>query len=368
MSYRQWQSQTEPPSTLPAKEGAPVLTGKPPRYRWARVPLTFAGRPAWLQDGVDASPTIAAISHLHRTLLIALPLIFAMSVAGGYLLSAWALAPINSIALALSRIGHHELGERLPDSRNHDEAHRLIDAINQLLARLEEASAAQRRFISEAAHELRTPLTVLRSGLEVTLLRPRSAEEHRAAMEDALREVKRLCATAEDLLALARIETSDGSSHAIVDMREVVAGVAHKIEALAEGRHQTLVVEAGTGLTVRGNQSDLDRVVLNLLDNAIKFTPEQGRIEIEATREQQSIKLYVRDSGPGIAPDELSRIFDPFYRSSSANCIGSGLGLALCREIVRVHHGEITASNRPGGGFEVGVRLPLADESCGPEH
>jgi two-component system, OmpR family, sensor kinase len=351
---------TAPPLTLPQNVSAHVLMGMAYRYRWALTPLSFGGHPAWLEDGVDAMPTIRAIDHLRRTLLVLLPLILAMSVAGGYFLSAWALAPINSIAGALSRIGYHELKDRLPTPNHHDEARRLIDAINQLLARLEESSAAQHRFISEAAHELRTPLTVLRSGLEVTLRRPRTTEEHRLAMEDALHEVVRLCATAEDLLALARIETTEGANHSIVDIAEVVADVSRKMKALTESKHQTLTIKAATGLMVRGNGTDLERLVLNLLDNAIKFTPPQGRIEIAAGAEQQSVSIHVRDNGPGLAPQELSRIFDPFYRSSTAESEGSGLGLALCREIVRVHYGEISASNRRGGGFEIEVRLPSA--------
>ena len=358
---------TTPPTALPHNVSAPVLMEQSLRYRWALIPLSFGGRPAWLEDGVDAMPTIRAIDHLRRTLLVLLPLIFAMSVAGGYLLSAWALSPINSIAGALSRIGYHELKDRLPTPNNHDEARRLIEAINQLLARLEEASAAQHRFISEAAHELRTPLTVLRSGLEVTLRRPRTTEEHRIAMEEALHEVVRLCTTAEDLLALARIETTNGVNHSLVDIGELVDATGRKIKALAESRNQTLDIQTASGLTVQGSRSDLERVVLNLLDNAIKFSPKQGRIEIEALAEQQSVHIYVRDRGPGLAPDELSRIFDPFYRSSTADCVGSGLGLALCREIVRVHHGEISAINRPGGGFEVEVRLPLTHVSARPQ-
>ncbi len=352
---------TEPPTEPPSDGTGSTMAGKDPRYRWAIVPLSFGGHTGWLQDGVDATPTIHAIERLRRTLLVLLPLVFAMSVAGGYFLSAWALTPINSVATALSEIGPRELRLRLPTSKTNDEASRLVEAINQLLARLEEASVAQQRFISEAAHELRTPLTVLRSGLEVTLAHPRNLEESRLAIEDALHDVEGLCDTAEDLLTLARIEAVEGSRHTIVDIARVIDAAIIKAKALAEAKHQTLTVRADSGLSVRGNSNDLQRLVLNLVNNAIKFTGERGRIEVQVQHDQQSILLSVRDNGPGFEPDEVSRVFDPFYRSSRASSTGSGLGLALCREIVRIHMGEIQIGNRPEGGCEVKVRLPLAD-------
>ena len=156
-----------------------------------------------------------------------------------------------------------------------------------LLARLENASAAQQRFISEAAHELRTPLTVLRSGLEVTLRRPRSVEDSRRAMEDALHEVEALCATADDLLALARIEAARVSRLSTVDLAEIVADASNQLRPLAEARHQTLMVEADPELMVKGSRSDLHRMMLNILDNAIKFTSEGGRIELAAQHDGQ---------------------------------------------------------------------------------
>jgi signal transduction histidine kinase len=188
------------------------------------------------------------------------------------------------------------LKRRLPTPKVRDEAGRLVKEINELLARLESASAAQNRFISEAAHELRTPLTVLRSGLEVTLQAARSAEESRVAMEDALGEVEKLCRTAEDLLTLARLDAVAVLNRDLVDVRQVVASSYDTARVLAEAKHQTLVMEARTSLIVQGNGNDLRRMTLNLLDNAIKFTPESGRIAVAATREQCYALLSVSDN------------------------------------------------------------------------
>ena len=350
------------PKTLAVAKS--VVNGTRRRYRFAVVPLRVNGAAASLQDGADAAPVRRAIAHLRSALLLVIPIILALCVAGGYWMAGWALAPLNEITGALGRVGPGDLRQRLPVPQIHDEAGQLIAAINQLLERLELASAAQQRFVSEAAHELRTPLAVLRSGLEVTLQRPRGAEESRTALEQAMGEVERLCAIAEDLLALARLEAAPAVERAPVDLAEIAAEASAMAQTLAEARHQELAQEFATdarkGIVVIGSAADLRRVVLNLLDNAVKFTPEGGRIEIAVTTDGSTALVSVRDSGPGIDPRDLAHIFDPFYRSRGANGAGSGLGLALSREIVRRHGGSITAANRPAGGCEVQVRLPLA--------
>lgn len=350
------------PDALAAPES--VVDGGSHRYRFAVVPLRVNGAAASLQDGADAAPVRHAIAHLRSALLLVIPIILALCVAGGYWMAGWALAPLNEITGALGRIGPRDLRRRLPLPQIHDEAGQLIAAINQLLERLELASAAQQRFVSEAAHELRTPLAVLRSGLEVTLQRPRGAEESRTALEQAMGEVERLCAIAEDLLALARLEAEPAVERAPVDLAEIAAEASVMARTLAEARHQEFAQEFATdarkGIVVNGSAADLRRVVLNLLDNAVKFTPERGRIEIALAADGPVALLSVRDSGPGIDPRDLEHIFDPFYRSRSANGVGSGLGLALSCEIVRLHGGVIRAANRAAGGCEIQVRLPLA--------
>jgi two-component system OmpR family sensor kinase len=333
------------------------------RYRFAIVPLRVNGEPGSLQDGADAAPVRRTIAHLRNALLLVIPIILALCVAGGYWMAGWALAPVNEVTDALARIGPRDLRQRLPLPRVHDEAGQLIAAINQLLECLELASAAQQRFVSEAAHELRTPLAVLRSGLEVTLQRPRGAEESRAALEQAMGEVERLCAIAEDLLALARLDAEAAVERTPVDLREIAAEASAMAQTLAETRHQEFTVDAHKRIVVHGSAGDLRRVVLNLLDNAVKFTPERGKIEIGVTTNGSTALISVRDSGPGIDPRDIDHIFDPFYRSRSANGAGSGLGLALSREIVRRHGGVIQAANRAAGGCEIQVRLPLASSA-----
>jgi two-component system, OmpR family, sensor kinase len=345
-----------------------VADGRQHRYRFAIIPLDLNGAPALLEDGVNAAPVRRTIAHLRNAVLLVIPIILALSVAGGYWMAGWALAPVNEVSGALARIGPRDLDRRLALPPVHDEAERLISAINQLLERLEHASAAQQRFVSEAAHELRTPLAVLRSGLEVTLQRPRDAAESRLALEQAMAEVERLCVMAEDLLALARLDAEPAAERAPVDLAKIAAEASAMAQTLAESRRQVFAQHFdctdadGTrrAIIVRGGAADLRRLMLNLLDNAVKFTPERGRIEFDVSAEGSAAVLSVRDSGPGIDPRDLDHVFEPFYRSRSADGAGSGLGLALSREIVRRHGGDIRAANRAGGGCEIQVRLPLA--------
>ncbi len=351
------------PPGLPAPGAAGrVVSGRGSRF--AEVPLRFAGEAAWLQDGVDSRPLGYTVARLGRTMMLLLPAILALSVAGGYGLAGLALRPIAATAAALARIGPGDRGSRLPPAPVRDEVGRLVGEINDLLGRLERASVAQQRFVAEAAHELRTPLTVLRSGLEVSLQRPRSAAESRAALVAALAEVERLCAIAEDLLALARLEAVKEAAAEPVDLGALVGALGARVAPLAAAKDQRLTVRAAAGVVVSGNRSDLQRVMLNLLDNAIKFTGAGGAIEIAAAVADGWALVTVSDDGPGIPAEEVERVFDPFYRSRRAGAGGGGLGLAVCREIVAAHRGEISAANRPGGGCAIALRLPLAAVSA----
>jgi signal transduction histidine kinase len=169
---------------------------------------------------------------------------------------------------------------------------------------------------------------------------------------------------AADLLALARMDAEAAVERAPVDLGEIAAEASAMAQTLAEARHQEfaqqIAIDTHRRMVVQGSAGDLRRVVLNLLDNAIKFTPEHGRIEVGVSAQGATALLWVRDNGPGIDPQDLGHIFDPFYRSRNANGAGSGLGLALSREIVRRHGGLIEAANRPAGGCEIRVRLPIA--------
>ncbi|HTY54113.1 MAG TPA: HAMP domain-containing sensor histidine kinase, partial [Candidatus Binataceae bacterium] len=356
--FDQGDQKTELPTSLPEVRIDRVVDGGHDRYRFALIPLVFEGKESWLQNGVDAGPVRATIARLRDTLLLALPVILILCVTGGYLLSARALAPVSALAAALEGIGERDLEHRLPQPKTEDEIGSLVDSINRMLGRLQQAATSQRRFVSEAAHELRTPLTVLRSGLEVALRQPRDAAQNRLAITEALAEVERLCGIAEDLLALARLELVPPANYEITDLAELASEAGHRANALAGAKDQQLIVNTNGPLLVRASKNELARVLLNLLDNAIKFAPERGVVRLDLSREGGVARLAVSDSGPGIASGELDRVFDPFYTSPRLAAAGSGLGLALSRQIVALHDGTIKARNLDGGGCEIEIRLP----------
>jgi len=332
-------------------------------FRFAIIPLTFQGEPAVLQDGVDVTPVRDSIQRLRKALLLTVPLVLALCVGGGYLLASRALAPIAALAKSLAAIEPTDLRGRLAAPPVRDEIGRLIEVINALLDRLERASATERRFASDAAHELRTPLAVLRSGLEVALARDRSPPEHQAALTNAHREVVGLCKIAEELLMLARLNGEVSIDRKPLDFGEVVNEVVSAVEPLAASRDIALHASVSAGARVEGSVTHLRRLVINLIDNALKFTPSGGKIELLLTAGQGIATLHVMDTGPGIEAAELPLIFDRFFRGAHANGEGSGLGLSLCREIARLHGGQISASDRVGGGSDFLVTLPLAPTS-----
>ncbi len=352
-----------PGADFPAISGGPtsrgVFDGRRHVYRFAVMPLSIGKQDGVLEDGVDAAPVRNSIATLRMILLIVTPLLLLVSVAGGYWLAGRSLAPIISLAGELARIDPKELGRRLPVGAARDEVARLAMSINALLDRLEAASLTERRFVSDAAHELRTPLAVLRTGLEVTLNRERGAREQHEALQSALREVVALCTTAEELLALARLSEEAFWQRMPVNFGALVREVLDAVEPLVQAKNLTLNANVAAELMVDGNRDQLRRLVVNLLDNAIKFTPENGQVAVALDRQKDRATLRVSDSGPGIAPPDLPFIFERFFRGAGLKTAGSGLGLSLCKEIVRLLNGEIFACNNPGGGCEFVVAMPL---------
>lgn len=354
----------DPTAELPDLHGGEpvraVRDGTRGIFRFAIVPFKVAGAPAILEDGVDASAIRKSIARLRTSLLLILPLILTIAVSGGYLLAGRALVPIIGLARDLARIEPRELSRRLDSGALNDEVARLTRAINALLDRVERAANAERRFATDAAHELRTPLTVLRTGLEVALGHERTPAEYADTLRSALAEVVALCAMADQLLTLARLDQEASLERERLNLGALLREVVEAVEPLVQAKQLSLAIDAPEGVAVDGNRIHLRRLAVNLLDNAIKFTPARGRVEIGVEARDGNAILRVADNGPGIPREDLPLVFDRFFRSKARDEPGNGLGLGLCREIVRLHRGHITAANRAGGGCEFAVTLPLA--------
>jgi heavy metal sensor kinase len=279
--------------------------------------------------------------------------------AGGWWLAGRALAPVDHMIESARRITAEDLAQRVPSPPSDDELGRLAAGLNDMLGRLERAFSSARRFSADAAHELRTPLTILKGEVEVALSSPQTTDEYRRVLASAQEEIDRLASLVEDLLFLARADAGVAPPpNDPVDLNAVIDDARPAMAALAERGGLELTVDASGPVWVLGSAPLLFRVVLNLVDNAIKYTPAGGQVIVRLTAGGQA-ELTVCDTGPGIAPEEQARIFDRFYRGDPARERGgSGLGLALTRSIVQLHGGRIAVESQPEHGTCFRVRLP----------
>jgi heavy metal sensor kinase len=281
----------------------------------------------------------------------------------GYVLARKSLAPMEALHRSTEEITADRLHRRLPVANPDDELGRLTRTINAMIARLERSFAEIRRFTADASHELRTPLTVIRTEAEVALGKALSAQQHEELLGSILEECERLTRLTDQLLTLAR-EDARGSKppSGVVDLVELVRGVVETMRLLAEAKGVALRYGNTGPLSVRGDETRLREVFYNLVDNAIKYTPEGGSIEVGLERRKQAALVTVRDTGIGIPPEHLPHVFDRFYRVDKTRSRaegGTGLGLSIAQKIVADHGGRIELASAPDQGTTCTVTLPL---------
>jgi heavy metal sensor kinase len=308
--------------------------------------------------------TLAAI------LAIGIPGAVGLAVAGGYFLAGRLLAPVGAMAATARSIGAESLGDRLPIANPRDEFGQLASVFNDTLSRLQDAFEQLRRFTADASHELRTPLTAMRSVGEVALQRSANAAEYREVIGSMLEEVDRLTRLVENLLTLTRGESGRiPLSSALVDLSDLTATVSESLHVLAEEKHQSLEVETVSPVRVRCDPAILRQGLINVLHNAIKYTPSGGTIRL-VTQHAKSGEavIEVKDTGPGIPAADRQRIFERFYRvdaGRSREAGGVGLGLAIARWAVEANGGRIEIESEEGHGALFRIVLPLV-ETDGP--
>jgi len=280
--------------------------------------------------------------------------------AGGILLAHRLLGPLARMADRARRITAEELHERLNVEAEGEELEQLRDAFNATLARLEGSFGQLRRFTADASHEIRTPLTALRSVGEVALQGERSKDEYRDVIGTMLEEVDRLSRLADELLTIARVEGGQARYHfEPLDLAALLGDVAEQLGVLAEERGQSLEVRTAAPVMVDGDRLALRQALINLIDNAIKYSPEGTRVEVRAYSAAGAAIVDVEDEGPGIPPEHAERIFERFYRidpSRSREMGGTGLGLSLVRLAAEAHRGRVevlTNAPRPGSTFRL---------------
>ena len=292
---------------------------------------------------------------------ILFPIAVILSGVVGSIMARVTLRPINRMIEIIHAITEENLSLRLTLPESKDEVRRLADTFNDMLARLEQAFTSQRLFIEDLTHELKTPLAVLKGELEVTLKRMRSAREYESILESSLEEIDRIIRIVEDLLVLARLEKGVASlDKEDLEAGQLVAQCVEHIRVLAEPKGISVRFESKDGTNIQGDPVKLRQLFLNVLDNAIKYTPSGGEVEVEVVREEEWVKITVRDTGPGIPEKDLPRIFGRFFRGQRhGREKGFGLGLSIAKAIAEAHGGRIEVSTAAGGGTCFDMFLPI---------
>lgn len=302
-------------------------------------------------------------------LIVGLPIVAMIAIGGGYLLIKRALTPVDQVAASAERIGSHNLSERLPVANTGDELERLSITLNRMIQRLEEAFQHSRRFMADASHELRTPLTVLRGELETFVQEPDLAPEMRERFGSALEELERLVNIVEGLFAISRLDAGEAQAEAVkFDLGKLAASTTDQMSLLGEDKKIKITCAAANEVWVEGDRARMKQVVVNLLDNAIKYTPEGGAVGLKVGTRDGKAVLEVSDNGIGIPAESLPRVFERFYRVDEARSRelgGAGLGLSIVKSICVAHHGRVEASSEPGHGSVFRVELPLIAAPAG---
>ncbi|OJW22691.1 MAG: hypothetical protein BGO49_01570 [Planctomycetales bacterium 71-10] len=301
------------------------------------------------------------LGELRSVFLSTGPVLLVAALGCGYLLARKALAPVGRLATEADQITATRLDRRLATPNRDDELGRLARTLNGMIARLEHSFGEIQRFTADAAHELRTPLAALRSEAEVTLLAERDPAEYRRTLESMLEEIEHLTRLTENLLNLCREDSQVKASLKDLRLDEVVREAAEPMAAVAAEAGQRLVLSRDMApCLVRGDRDQLHRVVVNLVDNAVKYTPAGGLIKVSLALRDGKARLAVEDTGVGIAPEHLPLIFKRFYRidaSRPRRSTSTGLGLSICQSVVQSHGGTIDIRSEPGVGTRVTVSL-----------
>jgi heavy metal sensor kinase len=327
------------------------------------VPMR-GGRRFLVESGGPLAPIETNLSHMRFSLLPGVPLLGLVAVGGGYILVGRALAPVVEIARSAEQITLRNLNERLSGLNTGDELEHLSLALNRMIVRLSHAFEQNRRFLADASHELRTPLAALRGELESVVEQTRALPELSDRVGSALEEVDRLAKIVDALFAISRLDAGEAQQErARFALGALAASATGQMSLLAEDKGVSVACDARGEVPGEGDQSRLKQVVVYLLDNAIKYTPSGGSINLKVQACESKAVLEVADTGIGIPAGALPHIFERFFRvdkARSRDAGGAGLGLAIVKSICAAHGGQEHVESKEGGGSRFMVELPLA--------
>ena len=338
----------------------------PRRYRTLIATEAVRGETFRYLVAVPLDSTEAMLRRTRTVFLGMAPAVLLMAALGGYWISRRALAPVDEITRTAQRIGIQNLSERLTVPATGDELERLSETWNAMLARLEAAVKRLSQFTADASHELRTPIALIRTTAELTLRRERPAETYREALRQIVAETDRTAKLIEDLLLLAR---ADAGLPALplerLELTPLVRDVCEQGQVLAQSRQLEIFTEVPEEpVYVEANDPALRRLLLLLVDNAVKYTPAGGRIIVSLGRDASGATVAVRDSGIGIPESALPHVFERFYRvdeSRNRDAGGTGLGLSIAKWLAERHNATLEAESVVGQGSTFRVRFRLSD-------
>jgi heavy metal sensor kinase len=338
------------------------------------VTFAAAGGGAWLAIRDSLRDTRVPIAELNETLdefawlvILASPVVLVLASAGGYFMSRRALDPVDRITRTAQSINAHNLAERLPLRGIDDELERLSETLNGMFARLDDAFRRTRQFTADASHELRTPVAIIRSTAEIARAVPRTEAEYAAALDRILAETERTSRLIDDLLLLARADAeADRRWMEPMDLADAVRDACEEGRILADAAGLQFTSQIPSACATVGDPEALRRLFLILLDNAAKYTPARGSVSVTMSVLDATATIAIRDSGAGIAAQDLAHIFERFYRVAadrSRTTGGVGLGLAIAQWIATCHNGRILVESEPGIGSVFRVVLPLVSST-----
>jgi two-component system, OmpR family, heavy metal sensor histidine kinase CusS len=341
------------------------------QYRIAQEKASIDGQAFRVDAAVPTEPFDQALDHFRLTEKRFFPLLVVLASLLGYWLSGRALAPVNRIIQSAEKIGVQDLSHRLIVPAAKDELRRLTETVNAMLGRIELSVKRIQQFTADASHDLRTPLTLIRTNAELALRRPRTEKEYREALQRILSSSEETTALIEALLTLARADIGASQLHfEPVELPPLLRNCSQKAALLALEKSLDFSESlSDTSLPVRGDAAAIERMVLALLDNAVKYTPTGGSVELRSAIDGEFAVVEVQDSGIGISGPDRVRIFDRFFRADQARSRevpGSGLGLSIARWVAEAHGGTIAVQSQLGQGSLFIVRLPMEKGSAEP--
>ena len=335
---------------------------KPSLFRIFTTPVMENRRLSYVvQVASPVSQLHTVLRNLEFSLLFLLPLTVILTGFSGIFLVQLTLRPVDRMIATIHEITAENLKLRLEIPGTKDEIESLARTFNQMIARIDEAFTTQRQFMEDISHELKTPLSVLKGELEVTLKRIRSTQEYETALHSSLEEVNRIAGIVENLLTLARFDAKTTTLHAQpLDLNLLIKDAVDAIQILAVQKDISLQFNSAHSVEILADKIQLKRLILNILDNAIKYTPSGGKISIDLRQQKNSADVDITDTGIGIPEDELPHIFDRFYRvDKSRSSVGFGLGLSISQSIAMAHGGKIYAKANVPQGTVFTISLPL---------